>query len=160
MRKSPSGERREGDSGKRNLAPWLLETVALSPTLRPSPGPGSPWALGDQVSSSACRLLGEPGQNACVRAAGLGTWPCLSTKQRQDLWLDTPAAKLVQLSHKERWQPGQPESHGRTLPADNEPGWGLRLATSHVRAGSQARLACPITLGCQVQSGQGRGSLD
>lgn len=65
----------------------------------------------------------------------------------------------VQLAHKERWQQGQPESHGRTLWADNEPGgaWAwqpLRWTfvrpvgkTSHARPGSWARLACPIRLG-------------
>lgn len=92
------------------------------------------------------------GRGACVIAIGLGTWPCLSTKQRQDLWLNTPAAKLVQLSHKERWHQCQPENHGRTLPADNKPGWGLSLATSLLDICE----ACWQTLTCEGREpGQG-----
>lgn len=68
------------------------------------------------------------GRDACVAAVGSRTYRAYQPNKGRTCDLNTPAAKLAQLAHKERWQRGQPESHGRTLQADNEPGWGLSLA--------------------------------
>ena len=74
----------------------------------------------------------ESGQGCLCGSSGIQNLTVLINQTKAGLVTKHTAAKLVQLAHKERWQRGQPESHGRTLKADNEPGWGLSLATSQL----------------------------